>query len=316
MQLIARIIIAAALLAPLGCNRKPDIPSPFAFFAREDMRAGVRYSVMEEAARRESIGQFVCKDLWAGGRRCQTVIDPGMLIALVDGDGRVVHLKIETQRSMRGTQYDQRTMDRVDFAKAEFIRMREAWSLVNEPEVTAATRGSARFRWIDDQSRWSAGMWYGSMYTYLPTSYQNDMGRYQDSLAALPDSVVTVDEFAYEEFMKLEPAESGARPKQKGPPADPLERLQFDLTMVASAQVEYFEDHATYATTPGALIFLAGDGVHIELPEATRTGWVAIATHDALPGVKCVLFAGTVASPPSTPRGVVPAANTVACDGP
>jgi hypothetical protein len=233
---------------------------------------------------------------------------------MVDGKGRVVHLKIATEAMMRGPQYDQRTQARVDFAKGEFARTREAWSLVNPPEVTARARGTATFHWVDDQSRWTAGMWYGSLYTYLPKSWQQDMGKYQDTLAYLPDSIVTVDEFALEEYLKLEPADQGKTSARKGPPSDPLERLQFDLTMVASAQNEYFEDHATYATSADALIFLAGDGVHIELRDVTRAGWAAVATHDALPGVACVLYSGTVATPPVTPKGVVPNVDTVACD--
>jgi hypothetical protein len=314
MRNLSPLLPAALLIASIGCSREPTIPSPFAFFAREDMRAGNEYSAMYEAAKRESIGQFVCAPLWAGGKRCQVVIDPGMLIATVDGKGRVVHLKIATEPNMRGSQYDQRTQARVDLGKAEFERMREAWTTVNDPEVRAPTRGSAHFRWMDNQSRFSAGMWYGSLYTYLPKLWQKDMGKYQDTLAYLPDSVVSIDEFGYEAYMKLEPP-AVAKPL-KGPPVDPLERMQFDLRMVASAQDEHFEDHATYATTPDGLIFLAGPGVRIELSGVTPAGWAASATNDALPGVKCVLFAGTVATPPSTPKGVVPPPNTVACDSP
>jgi hypothetical protein len=303
------------LLLALGCrDAGPEPVSPFTFFARDDMRAGVTYAAMDDAAKRESIGQFVCKDLWAGGKRCQAQIDPGMLIATVDGKGRVVHLMISTEAKMRGSQWDPRTQARVDFAKSEFTRMREAWSLVSEPEVTAWARGTAKFRWIDDQSRWSAGMWYGSLYTYLPANWQQSMAKYQDTLAYLPDSVVTADEIGLEAYMALQPADAAGRTAQKGPPSDPFERMQFDLTMVASAQSEYFEDHATFATSADALIFLAGEGVRIEIKDATRAGWAAIATHDALPGTTCVLYSGSVASPPRTPKGVAPTADAIACD--
>ena len=305
--------IAAGLLL-IACREKPEAQSPFMFFERPDMRAGVRYSEMEDAAKRESIAKFVCKDLWAGGRRCQAMIDPGTLIATVDGKGRVVHLKVETQRTMRGSQWDPRTEARVDFAKAEFMRMREAWSIVNPPEVTAPARGFAEYRWIDNQSRWSGGMWYASLYTYLPANWQKDMTKYQDTLAHLPDSVVTIDEFGFEAFMKLQPADDGKRMAAKGPPAHPLERLQFDLAMVASAQAEHLDDHATYAPSTDPLIFLPGDGVHIEIRDATREGWAAIGTHDAVPGVTCVIHGGKVAVPPSTPKGVTPAPGQVACD--
>ena len=306
--------VTALLLLSLGCRQAPEVVSPFTFFERGDMRAGIKYAEMDEAAKRESIGRFTCKNLWAGGMRCQVMIDPGMLIATVNGKGRVVHLKIATKPNMRGTQWDPRTQARVDYAKGEFSRMREAWSLVNPPEVSARARGTAEFHWMDNQSRWSGGMWYGSLYTYLPKGWQSDMQRYQDTLAYLPDSVVTADEFALEEYLKLEPAAAGGRSATKGPPADPLGRLQFDLAMVVGAQAEYFEDHATYATSPDGLIMLAGDGVHIEIRDATRAGWTAIGTHDAVPGMTCVVYAGTVASPPKTPKGVAPASGQVACD--
>ena len=307
-------VIIAALLLSLGCREETESASPFTFFERDDMRAGIKYAEMDEAAKRESIGRFTCKDLWAGGKRCQVMIDPGMLIATVNGKGRVVHLKIATEPKMRGTQWDPRTQARVEFAKSEFSRMREAWSVVNAPEVSARARGTADFRWVDNQSRWTGGMWYGSLYTYLPSGWQNDMHKYQDSLASLPDSVVTTDEFGLEEYLKLQPADAGGRSATKGPPADPLGRMKFDLAMVVSAQAEYFEDHATYAATPEGLIFLAGDGVHIEIRDATRAGWWAVATHDAIPGLTCVVYAGTVAAPPTTPKGLAPAAGKVACD--
>ena len=319
MRAYAIAALAAVLLIPLGCRDSGGGPeSPFTFFERPDMRAGVQYSVMDDAAKKESIGQFVCKDLWEGGKSCQLEIDPGMLTAMVNKKGRVVYLKISSKPNMRGSQYDPRSWDRMEFAKGEYRRMREAWSMVNTPEVTAPGRGSAQYRWMDDQSRWSAGMWYSPLYNYLSPGWKRDMGeagraRFQDSLAYLPDSVVSIDEFAYEEYMKLEPAPQ--RAAAKGPPSDPLERRQFDLAMVASAQAEYFEDHATYATAPDALIFLAGDGVNVELQSVTRQGWAAVASHDRLPGMKCVLYSGTVETPPVTPGGVTPRADQIACDG-
>ena len=311
-------LITVALLSA-GCREKPEAASPFMFFERPDMRAGIKFSVMEATAKRESIGQWVCKELWSGGKRCHMLIDPGTLIATVDGRGRVVHLKVETQTGMRGQPYDPRTMARVDFAKAEFMRMREAWGIVNPEEVTVPAPASADYRWIDNQSRWSAGMWYSPLYNYLGSGWKRDMGedgrkRYRDSLAYLPDSVITVDEFGYEAFMKQQPAEGGARLATKGPPTHPLERLQFDLAMVASAQAEHLEDHATYASSTAPLLFLAGDGVRIEIRDATRQGWAAVGTHDAVPGVTCVIHHGAVASPPSTPKGVTPAPDQVACD--
>jgi hypothetical protein len=306
--------IAALLAVSLACAKKPESISPFTFYERPDMRAGIAYAEMDAAANRESIGKFTCQPLWAGGRRCQIMIDPGMLIATVNGKGRVVHLKIETKPSLRGYQYDSRTWARVEFNQTEFVRMREAWSTVSDPTVTAWARGTAIYRWVDDQSRWTGGMWYNSYYSTLGGQARSDLAHYQDTLAALPDSVVTIDEFGFEEYLAQQPAEGGRKPSKKGPPADPLGRMQFDLAMVVSAQAEYFEDRARYAMSPDALIFLAGDGVRVEIRDVTRTGWSAVATHDALPGMTCVVYGGTVASPPRTPKGIVPAAEQVACD--
>ena len=306
--------LTTLLTVSLACTSKPESASPFMLFERPDMRAGIAYSEMDDAAKRESIGQFTCKPLWGGGKQCQNMIDPGMLIATVNGAGRVVHLKIATHPTMRGYAYDPRTQARIDFAQTEFTRMRQAWSTVTEPTVTAWARGTAVYRWVDDQSRWTGGMWYDSYYSTLRGDARTSLSRYQDSLAALPDSVVMIDEFAFEEYLKLQPADGARKSKTKGPPTDPLARMQFDLAMVLSAQAEYFEDHATYATSPNALIFLAGEGVRIEIRDATRAGWAAVATHDGVPGTTCVVYAGTVASPPRTPKGVLPAPEQVACD--
>jgi hypothetical protein len=307
-------IALVLLLASLACRETPMPESPFTFFERPDMRAGIQFSLLDDAAKRESIGRFTCKDLWAGGKRCQMIIDPGMMIATVNGKGRVIHFKVATDKRLLGAQWDPRSEKRVDFAKAEFIKMREAWNLVNDAEVTVPARGAATFKWVDNQSRWTAGMWYGSRYGYLPEHWRSDMPHYQDSLAPLPDSVVTVDEFALEDYLAQQPTVKNSKAPPKGPPTTPLERMQFDLTMVASAQAEYFEDKATFATAPDRLLFLAGDGVRITIVEATNAGWSASATHDALPGIVCVLYSGTVASPPRTPKGMVPGADTVACD--
>ena len=65
----------------------------------------------------------------------------------------------------------------------------------------------------------------------------------------------------------------------KGPPDAPVERLRFDLAMVASAQAEHFETHGSYATTADVLLFAAGEGVQIEIRDATRVGWAAVRSY-------------------------------------
>ena len=151
-------------------------------------------------------------------------------------------------------------------------------------------------------------MWYRSLYSYQPEHWKKDMSHYYDTLAYLPDSVITTDVPAFERFMKQRPPDPVV-----GPPDAPAERLRFDLEMVASAQAEYLEKHGSYAASPDSLVFAAGDGVRIEIRDATRDGWAAVGTHDAVPGVTCVIHGGSVAVPPRVPGGTSPPAGEVAC---
>ena len=51
--------------------------SPFTLFGRDDMRAGLRFDVLREAAKKESVKQYECVDLWAKAQRCSVPIEIG-----------------------------------------------------------------------------------------------------------------------------------------------------------------------------------------------------------------------------------------------
>ena len=308
MRVLVRRCIAAALLSPLACGEatQPEIPSPFTLYGRPELRAGIDYAEMVEASKRAPVvGVFECEALPAGGKRCSATVAPGVLIVTVDGKGRVVHLKVETDPKLRGLQLNQQAEYHVSLAKGHFELMRDAWTVVNKPDMipSEVERGAATFHWADADSLWSAGMWYQTLHTYTLPIWKSSMPRLRDSLAYLPDSAVIADDVGLREFMNL-----------LGPPADPLERLRFDLEMLVSAQSEYHAAKGTFASTLDGLIFIAGDGVSIELRDASSAGWAAIGTHSALPGATCVLFSGRVPAPPRTGDGVTPGPGKVVCD--
>ena len=301
---------AVTLLFFAGCRAEPESVSPFSIHGRPDLTAGIPFSAMEGARNPQAFDRFSCEPIWADGRECRINVEFGTLIATVDDRGRVVRLKIETVPRMRGPSYDMRTSAMINRASREYALTREAWDTVTPAQDSARTQGTAAFHWIDAQNRWTAAMWYQPLFTYLPEGWKGDMPQYRDTLAYLPDSVVTTDVLGFHEFVAKRPPEPTT-----GPPDGPADRLRFDLEMVASAQAEHFEKHRTYATTPDALIFAAGEGIRIEITEATNVGWAAVATHDNLPGAACVIYGGRVTSPPATPGGARSGAvGEVACD--
>ena len=61
--------------------------------------------------------------------------------------------------------------------------MREAWGIVNSPEVKVPSLGSVDYHWIDNQSRWSAGMWYTPLWNYLSPGWKRDGAASRDETA-------------------------------------------------------------------------------------------------------------------------------------
>src|SRR5205085_885472 len=75
--------------------------SPFSLFGRDDMRAGLRFGVLREAARKESVKQYECVELWAKAQRCSVAIESGMLAAVLDSTGHVIRLVASTDPILR-----------------------------------------------------------------------------------------------------------------------------------------------------------------------------------------------------------------------
>src|SRR5919198_3035576 len=108
--LIGRAIgVGLPLAIVVGCGSSSDLSdriaghrgSPFALFGRRDMRAGLRFDVLRDAAAKESAKQYECVPLWAKARRCTVPIDPGTLTAIVDSTDRVIRLLAATDPMLR-----------------------------------------------------------------------------------------------------------------------------------------------------------------------------------------------------------------------
>jgi prepilin-type N-terminal cleavage/methylation domain-containing protein len=83
--------------------------------------------------------------------------------------------------------------------------------------------------------------------------------------------------------------------------------LKADLRNLATAQEAYMYENGTFAGTVAQLSYSGSPGVNIDLLSATSLGWSARATHPSSYPLTCVIFAGSVASPPvpATVEGVV-----------
>lgn len=89
-----------------------------------------------------------------------------------------------------------------------------------------------------------------------------------------------------------------------------------DLRNLQSAQEVYYSTPAnnyTYSSTTGALgDFAASTGVNVTLSNVGRTGWAALAAHNALAaGQQCGIFVGSAAAPAAWVTGQ----NAVICTG-
>jgi prepilin-type N-terminal cleavage/methylation domain-containing protein len=80
--------------------------------------------------------------------------------------------------------------------------------------------------------------------------------------------------------------------------------MRSDLRNLATQQDVYHNNTFTYSTSATAVGFVNSDGVIIDIPEATGTGWSASATHAGYPGAVCALFQGSAtAIAPATVEG-------------
>lgn len=105
-------------------------------------------------------------------------------------------------------------------------------------------------------------------------------------------------------------AQRAPRPSVRGPAARPEPRpnqeqiytlLRQQLRALLEAQDRVRAERGAFArgfgTGPGAVAFVPPAGVTVTLTWADASGWTAAASHAALPGRTCVLWAGEVPPP-------------------
>jgi type IV pilus assembly protein PilA len=71
--------------------------------------------------------------------------------------------------------------------------------------------------------------------------------------------------------------------------------MKADLKNLSTLQDLYHNDHYTYSTVIGDLGMNPSDGVTIDIPEASGTGWSASATHIGYIGGSCSIYHGGAA---------------------
>jgi hypothetical protein len=141
----------------------------------------------------------------------------------------------------------------------------------------------------------------------------------------LPESLGVTDLPAYALFAQLRPpppATPVIHPISAPPPRPPtpdeiLTMLHSDLRAVTAAEEGVVHRTGRYETQLSKLYLTPSEDVRVDLVEATADGWSAVAIHPRLPAVSCVVYAGNVASRPSTRKeGRRGAAGEVVCDQP
>jgi len=316
------VVTATALV--VGCGSTSDITdriaghraSPFALFGRTDMRAGMRYETLREAAKKESVRQYECLPLWAKAQRCSVVIESGALIAIVDSSGRVIRLLATTDPMLRGADMHGQLLLR------DVVRdTRMAWDSVGALHRNDGDPLAPELFWLDRTQRWSGTLWYSRAHRAdVPAA--SSAATDAELAMTLPESIGVTDSPAYALFWQLHPAPREVRrivpvaPPPVPPSADDiLTMLRSDLRALTIAEEETVHRAGAYETHLDHLNLAPSPGVRVELLHATVDGWSAMATHAGLPGMSCVVYAGDVATPPATRksgrRGI---AGEVACD--
>jgi hypothetical protein len=332
-------LLVAPLLLLAGCNVTYSIldritgraPARFALFGRDDMRAGERFAMLEHSATFESRVQFRCVELWPGARQCSVPIDPGTLIAIVDDRNRVARLTVVTAN---GLLYREASGEIEDAVKD----MRDKWNAIRPANALPAGNRRVELRWQDGSGRSGASMWYAPNGTYGTT-------RWTDSINAVPDSMAVTDLRAYSELlasspfknkpsaqsavaptMAARPADSSARAGTQTPltvasppriaPEDGVSAMHSDLRALSIAQEKYLRENGEYARKMDVLHVLLSTGVSVEFVPAGGDGWIAIASHEGVPGLSCVIYSGAVANIPRTRRAGLraPSPGAISCD--
>jgi hypothetical protein len=316
----------AALLG-VGCGSASDLAdriaghraSPFALFGRDDMRAGLRFETLRDAAKKESVKQYDCWQLWAKVERCVVPIEGGILVAIVDSTGRVIRLLTTPDSLIRsGINVHGQLIMR------DVVRdTRAAWDSVGTLRRYDSDPLAPQLVWVDRTQRWGGTLWYSRAHRAdVPRSSQAATDA--ELAMTLPESLAVTDLPAYALFTQRRPTPPPAPPPTRvvvaPPPAPPtpdeiLTMLRSDLRAVTAAQEGALHTTGEYRTRFEQLQLTPSPGVRVEFIQPTIEGYSAIATHPDLPGVSCVVYAGDVKIPPVTRKlGRRGSVGEVVCD--
>jgi hypothetical protein len=311
-RLVMQCALGLSVSSLMACGSTSDLAdriaghraSPFALFGRDDMRAGLRFGVLREAAKKESMKQYECLPLWARAQRCIVPIESGVLVAIVDSTGHVIRLLAGTDTLLRnGINIHGQLILR------DVVRdTRASWDSVGALHHGETDPQAPQLLWLDRTGRWGATLWYSR-------AHRADVPRSSASATeaelamTLPESLGVTDLPAYTLFMQRRPTPPANTPVRvtttPPPPPTPdeiLTMLRSDLRALTAAQEGALHQTGRYKTELAPLQLTPSVDVRVELLYATIEGWSAVATHPRLPGLSCVVYAGEVPVPPTTQK--------------
>lgn len=312
-------LLAAGVLSACGPS-SGHRASPFALYGRQDMRAGLPFHMLDDAARKESVRQYQCVSLWVKARRCSLPIETGMLVAILDSTDHVIRL-LSASDSLSRNKSDVHGL----LIFRDVVRdTRAAWDSVGTLHRDGMTSEEPQLRWSDPSGRWGASLWYSRAHR---ADVQTSAAAMDTELAmSLPESLTITDLPAYALFMERRPQPVSPTPvkthpviQTAAPPSadELLMMLRSDLRAVTISEEGAVHRDGHYETHFDKLLVTPSAGVKLELIRPTADGWSAMAMHPSLPGVSCVVFAGNVPQPPTTAKqGRRGSPGEVVCDQP
>ena len=327
-RLVMRRAAAVGVLFIVGCGSASDLAdriaghraSPFALFGRDDMRAGLRFETLRDAAKKESVKQYECLPLWSKAQRCTIPIEGGVLVAVVDSTDRVIRLVTAPDSLIRSGANVHGQLIMRDVVRDT----RAAWDSVGTLHRYDSDPLAPQLLWTDRTQRWGGTLWYSRAHRAdVPRS--STAATDAELAMTLPESLGVTDLPAYTLFAQRRPAPPPVPAPVRvmvAPPAPPtpdeiLTMLRSDLRAITAAQEGALHTTGEYKTRFEQLQLTPSPGVHVEFIQPTIEGYSAVATHPGLPSISCVVFAGDVANPPVTRklgrRGTV---GEVVCDQP
>jgi hypothetical protein len=315
--------VSSLALAGVGACGSGSIghrTSPFALYGRDDMRAGLAFHVLDDAAHKESIRPYQCVPLWAKARRCALPIETGFLVAILDSTDRVIRL-LSASDSLSRSRNDVHGL----LIFRDVVReTRASWDSAGTLHRDGMDAESPQLHWVDESGRWGASLWYSRSHR---ADVRTSPAVMDTELAmSLPESLGVTDLPAYQLFMERRPTPPApptpaprAVPVATVPPTprELLRMLQSDLRALTIAEEGVVHRDGRYETVLEKLSITPSAGGKLELIQPTPDGWSAVATHPSLPGVSCVVFAGNVSASPATQKeGRRGGPGDVVCDNP